>query len=155
MDVLKKLQEELSALDYEMKHKLPLMIREAASHGDLSENAEYEAAKQRQQWVSARMGHLRQRMQSLSLVDLKKMPTDRAAFGSTVTLESVESGETKTYRLVHPEEVDASKGLISVQSPVGQALTGKQEGDEVVIRTPAGAKEYVVSKLVTIHDTEE
>jgi transcription elongation factor GreA len=155
MDVLKKLQDELSTLEYELKHTLPKQIREAASHGDLSENAEYDAAKQRQQWVSARMGHLRARLQSLSLVDLKKFPTDRAAYGSTVSMEDAESGEMKVYRLVHPEEVDAYKGLISVQSPVGQALIGKQEGDEVTIRTASGAKVYVVVKLVTIHDAEE
>lgn len=155
MDILKKLQDELSALERELKHVLPKQIREAASHGDLSENAEYEAAKQRQQWVNARMGHIRKRIQSLSLVDLKRLPPDRVAFGSTVTLEDVQTGVTKVYRLVHPEEVDASKGFISVQSPVGQALTGKQAGDEVKVGTGAGAREYVISALMTIHEQED
>lgn len=155
MDVIKKLRDELAALDKELKFVLPKAIREAASHGDLSENAEYDAAKERQRWVSARMNHLRKRIQSLSLVDMKRLPVDRAAFGSTVTLEEIETGQLKTYRLVHPEEVDPAKGLISVQSPVGRALVGRQHEEEVTIRTPNGERIYIITKLVTIHDQEE
>lgn len=155
MNIMKKLQEELSELERELKVVLPKVIREAASHGDLSENAEYDAAKERQRWVTARMGHLRKRIQSLSLVDVRRIPRERAAFGSTVVLEDIDSGETRTYRLVHPEEVDPSKGLISVGSPVGQAVTGKRENDEVTIRTPSGPRIYVLSKLVTIHDKQD
>ncbi len=155
MDIVKKLREELGVLEKELKVILPRQIREAASHGDLSENAEYEAAKQRQQWVNARMGHIRKRIQALSLVDLTRLPTDQTAFGSTVTLKEINTGELKVYRLVHPEEVNASQGLISLQSPVGQALEGKREGDDVIIRTTAGPRQYVLIKLLTIHQAAE
>ncbi len=155
MDVVKKLKDQLIDLEREFKVTLPKVIREAASHGDLSENAEYEAAKQRQQWVRARIMDLRKRIEALSLINLKSIPDDRVAYGSTVTLEEASTGELKNYRLVHPEEVDASKGLISIQSPVGQALSGKKEGEEITIRTPAGPKEYVLTRLVTIHDADE
>jgi transcription elongation factor GreA len=155
MDIIRKLNEELRVLEREYKHELPKVIREAASHGDLSENAEYDAARQRQTWVKARIAHLQARIQSLSLVDLNRIPRDRVGFGSTVTLEETESGETKVYRIVHPEEVDPARGLISVQSPVGQALLDKEEGEEVTVRLPAGTREYLIIRLVTIHDAEE
>jgi transcription elongation factor GreA len=155
MDVIKKLRDELDALEYEFKNVLPKVIREAASLGDLSENAEYDAARQRQRWVDARMGQLQQRIQALSLIDLKKIPTDRVAYGSTVELEDIKTGEAKVYRIVHPEEVDAPKGLISALSPVGQSLQGKRQGEDVVIRTPAATREYVITRLTTIHDQDK
>ncbi len=155
MDIVKKMQQELAALERELKHVLPKLIREAASHGDLSENAEYEAAKQRQVWVNARMGHIRKRIQSLSLIDLKRLPKDSVGFGSTVSLEDAVTGQEKVFRLVHPEEVDAAKRLISVQSPVGQILVGKKEGDKVTFKTPDGVRVYVITKLLTIHDQDD
>ncbi len=154
MDIMKKLRDELAELDRELKLVLPKMIREAASHGDLSENAEYEAAKQRQVWVNARMGHIRKRLQALSLINFNDIPTDRVGFGSKVTVEDVGTGERKTFRLVHPEEVDASKGFISMESPIGHALAGKELEESLTIRLPAGAKEFVVVELTTIHDTD-
>jgi transcription elongation factor GreA len=150
-----KLQEELEYLRTVKRQEVANRLHEAMEGGELIENAEYEAAKERQRLVNARMGHLRQRIQGLSLIDVKRIPEDRAGFGSTVTLEDVDSGETKTYRIVHPEEVNAPKGLISLQSPVGQALTGKQEGDEVVVRAATGVRTYTLAKLLTIHDQPE
>jgi transcription elongation factor GreA len=155
MDIIKRMQSELADLEKELKLTLPRIIREAASLGDLSENAEYEAARQRQDWVKARIRHLNKRIEDLSLIDLKRVPRDRAAFGSTVTLEDLETGEEKDFSLVHPEEVDPAKGLISVGSPVGQSLIGKREGDEVTLRKPSGDRTYVISRLVTIHEQED
>ena len=155
MDIIKRMQSELEDLEKELRVTLPRVIREAASLGDLSENAEYEAARQRQDWVKARIGHLNKRIGDLSLIDLKRVPRDQAAFGSTVTLEDLETGEERDFSLVHPEEVDPVKGLISVSSPVGQSLTGRREGDEVTLRKPSGDRTYIISRLVTIHDQDE
>jgi transcription elongation factor GreA len=155
MDVMKKLRDELAELDRELKLVLPKMIREAASQGDLSENAEYEAAKQRQVWVNARMGNIRSRLQALSLINFNDIPTDRVGFGSTVTIEDVDTGEQKTFQLVHPEAVNPNLGMISMESPIGHALSGKQIEESLTIRLPSGAKEYVVVKLTTIHDAAD
>ena len=155
LPVVRKLQEELEALDREYRFEIPRLIREAAAQGDLSDNAEYRAAKQRQEFVQARIVHLKQRLAGLSMINISSIPRDRIGFGSTVTLEDVESGEEKTFFIVLPEEVDAAAGKISVRSPVGQALIGRKEGDEVVIRTPGGSSTYVVGSLKTLHDLEE
>jgi len=152
---VKKLEAEIEVLDREFRITLPRLIREAAAQGDLSDNAEYRAAKQRQEFVNARLTQLKQRLAGLALVNLASIPKDRVGFGSTVTLEDTDSGAEKVYRLVLPEEVDAPQGLISAGSPVGQALVGKQENDEVVIRTPAVTRTYLVTKLRTIHDVDE
>jgi transcription elongation factor GreA len=153
--IVKKLQAELEGLDREYRFEIPRLIREATAQGDLSDNAEYQAAKQRQEFVQARIIHLKERLSGLSMVNLGGIPRDRAGFGSTVVLEDVDSGEEKTYFLVLPEEVDAAAGKISVRSPVGQAIVGRQEGDEVSIRTPAGERHYVVGTLRTLHDIDE
>ena len=155
LEIVRKLEAEIEALDREFRITLPRLIREAAAQGDISDNAEYRAAKQRQEFVNARIGQLKQRLSGLALVNLASIPKDRVGFGSTVTLEDADSGEEKVYRLVLPEEVDAAQGLISAGSPVGQALVGKQENDEVVIRMPAATRSYLVIKLRTIHDTDE
>ncbi len=155
MEIKKKLQGELQDLERELKVTLPRVIREAASRGDLSENAEYEAAKQRQDWVKARIRHLSKRIQGLSLINLKSIPGDQVAFGSTVSLEDVDTGEERKFRIVHPEEVEPSEGKISIGSPVGQALSGKKEGEEITIRFPAGARTYVITGLTTIHDQDD
>ena len=155
LEIVKKLEAEVAALDREFRITLPRLIREAAAQGDISDNAEYRAAKQRQEFVNARIGQLKQRLSGLALVNLASIPKDRVGFGSTVTLEDADSGEEKVYRLVLPEEVDAAQGLISAGSPVGTALIGKQENDEVVIRTPTSTRTYLVTKLRTIHDADE
>ena len=153
--IAKKLQIELEGLDREYRFELSRLIREAVAQGDLSDNAEYQAAKQRQEFVQARIVHLKQRLSGLSMLNMSSIPRDRVGFGSKVTLEDVESGEEKIFVLVLPEEVDAAAGKISVRSPVGQALVGRQEDDEVVIRTPRGTASYFISGLATIHDREE
>jgi len=155
LPIIKKLEAELDALDREFRITLPRLIREAAAQGDLSDNAEYRAAKQRQEFVNARITQLKARLSGLAMLNLANIPRDRAGFGSRVTLEDADTGEEKVYRLVLPEEVDAPLGLISAGSPVGQALVGKQENDEVVIRLPAVTHTYLVTKIRTIHDPDE
>jgi transcription elongation factor GreA len=152
LPIMKKLQGELEKLDREYRFEIPRQIQEAAAQGDLSDNAEYQDAKQRQELVRARIVHLKERLSSLSLINISSMPRDRVGFGSTVTLEDDEDGVEKVYRIVLPEEVDAAAGRISVRSPVGQALVGREEGDEVTIRTPRGTSSYTISRLITIHD---
>ncbi len=154
LPVVRKLQAELEDLDREYRVELPRLIGEAVAQGDLSDNAEFQAAKQRQEFVQARIVHLKERLSSLSMINVANIPRDRIGFGSTVVLEDVESGEEKTFLIVLPEEVDASAGKISVRSPVGQALVGRQEGDEVTITTPGGVREFTISALSTLHDVE-
>ena len=150
--ILKRFEEEIAELDRELRMELPQEIKRARELGDLSENAEYQAAKERQSYVQARLGMLRKRMAEISLMNLDRLPTDRVAFGSSVVLaEDGNSGEV-TYQLVMPEDADATKGLISTSSPIGRALMGKQEGDEVVVPTPTGVRKFEVLKLTTIHD---
>lgn len=155
LPIIKKLEAEIELLDREFRITLPRLIREAAAQGDLSDNAEYRAAKQRQEFVNARITQLKQRLSGLALINLASIPRDRAGFGSRVTLEDADTGEEKVFRLVMPEEVDAPLGLISAASPVGQALVGKQVNDEVIIRTPAVTRTYLVTKVLTIHDPDE
>ncbi len=149
--LLKKFEDEISALDRELKTELPKEIQRARELGDLRENAEYQAAKERQTFLQARIGMLKKRMADISLINLDKIPQGKVAFGSTVTLR--EDGEgTITYQLVMPEDADAAKGLISTASPIGRALLGKEEGDEVTAPTPNGQRVFELIKLVTIHD---
>lgn len=150
--ILKRFEEELAELDRELRMELPKEIKRARELGDLSENAEYQAAKERQSYVQARMGMLRKRMAEISLMNLDRLPTDRVAFGSTVVLVEDGSGSEMTYQLVMPEDADATKGLISTSSPIGRALLGKQEGDEVVVPTPTGVRKFELLKLTTVHD---
>jgi transcription elongation factor GreA len=147
-----RLQAELEELDTELRVHLPKEIKRALEFGDLRENAEYRAALDRQEMVKARMGQLRLRLGELSSIDLSKLPRDRAAYGSKLVLYDGELDEEVTYRLVTPEESDPGAGLISTASPVGRSLMGKEEGDEVVVRTPAGARTFEIRQLATIHD---
>lgn len=155
LPIIKKLSDDLAEMDKEFRFELPRLIREAAAQGDLSDNAEYQAAKQRQEFVKARIVHLKERLSTLSLINLSNLPRDRVGFGSIVTLEDQESGEEKEFRIVLPEEVDPAQGKISVRSPVGQALVGREEGDEVVITTPRGSNSYTINSLVTLHGVDE
>jgi transcription elongation factor GreA len=152
IDVKKRLDEEIKTLEYELKVQLPKEIQRAREFGDLRENAEYKAAKERQSYLEARIGQLRQRLAGLSLVNLDRIPHGKAGFGSKVTLRLIGSGEEKIYEIVTPEEADPSNGRISVSSPIGKCLVGQEEGDTVVVRAPSGAREYEIVKLVTIHD---
>ncbi len=155
IDVRKKLQEDLNAIERELRVDLPREILRAREHGDLSENAEYKAAKERQSYLEGRKAQLQKRLASLSLVNLDKIPTDRAAYGSRVVLYDFEADREVEYRLVTPEESDLSKGLISITSPIGRSLVGKMVGDGVEIVTPGGRRDYELRGLITIHEIEE
>ncbi|MGA2436028.1 MAG: transcription elongation factor GreA [Bryobacteraceae bacterium] len=148
----KKLQEEIAALEHELRNELPKEILKARAHGDLSENAEYHAAKERQRFVDARLGQLRARMGVLSLVDVSKISRDRVGLGSEVVVLDLKKDEKLTYRLVTSEEADMAQGRISTSSPIGKGLLGKEVGDVVTIQIPGGMRELEVLKLTTIHD---
>ncbi len=137
-----------------MHSDLPKEIMTARAHGDLKENAEYKYAKERQSYVSARLGQLHQRMADISMLNLNNLPKDRAAYGSRILLLDVAKSSKIEYKLVTVEEADVTKGLISTTSPIGRALLGKKVGDEVSVTTPAGVQEYEVVRLTTIHDEE-
>src|SRR5271156_2428327 len=150
-----KLQEEIRQLEHELKHELPAEIKKAVALGDLSENAEYHMAKQRQEFVNARLGQYKKRMAELSLVNLSNIPHDRIAFGSTVLVYDTSKDEKIEYKLVTSEESDVNKGLISTTSPIGRSLIGKQVGDIATVITPNGERELEILKLITIHDEVE
>jgi transcription elongation factor GreA len=147
-----KLQSELDELESELRVHLPKEIKRALEFGDLRENSEYRAALDRQNVVKARIVELRQRISEIASIDLSKISRDKAGYGSILILFDGEKDEEVTYRLVTPEESDPQQGLISTTSPVGKSLMGKEEGDEVVVRTPAGARNFEIKKLTTIHD---
>jgi len=153
-EVKKKLKAELDSLEEELHFKLPKEIQKAREFGDLRENAEYKAAMERQSIVNARIMQVRQRLGEVESIDLSKIPTDRAAYGSSVVLFDIEKEEKVTYRLVTSEESDPENGLISTVSPIGQALMGKEEGDEIKVKTPTGWRNFEVSRLTTIHDQD-
>ncbi|SEB92067.1 GreA/GreB family elongation factor [Terriglobus roseus] len=152
LDVTKKLEEQIRALEHELTTELPAEIKRAVALGDLSENAEYHSAKQRQEFVNAHLGQLKKRMAELSLVDLRNIPNDRIGFGSTIIVFDQTKEEEITYKLVTSEESDVTKGLISTTSPIGRAMVGKQLGDEVTVVTPNGKRILEILKLYTIHD---
>ncbi len=152
--IKKKLQDELDVLEHELHFKLPKAIQHAREFGDLSENAEYKAAKEKQTMVQVRISQLQQRLMEVDSIDLTKIPTDSAAYGSTVVLFDLEKEEKINYKLVTSEESDPENGLISTVSPIGQALMGKEEGDEVKVKTPSGWRNFEVVRLKTIHEKE-
>ena len=152
LPIVKRLKQELQSLCQELYSRLPKELEEARAHGDLSENAEYEAARARQDFVQARIAQIEKRLSQLSLYDLSSVPRGVVAYGSRVTLEDVEEGETTEYQMVFPEEVDVAAGQISLHSPLGQALLHKAEGDEVEVTTPRGKHCYQIVKLFTLHD---
>ncbi len=150
--IKKKLEEEIQTLEYELNVELPRELKKAAALGDLSENAEYHMAKQRQEFVRARLGQLKKRMADLSLVNLNNIPKDRAALGSTVLVYDSTKETEIEYKLVTSEESDVNKGLVSTTSPIGRALMGKRVGDLSTVVTPNGPREFEILKLTTIHD---
>lgn len=153
-DIKKKLQTQIDDLEYELNHTLPKVIQHAREFGDLSENAEYKAAKERQTFVQARVSLLHQRLMEVDSIDINKIPRDRAAYGSELVLYDLEKEEKIKYKLVTSEESDPDNGLISTVSPIGSALMGKQEGDEVKVKTPTGFRNFEISRLKTIHDQD-
>lgn len=152
--IVKKLEEEIQALERELNHELPQELKRARALGDLSENAEYIMAKQRQDIVGARLAQLKKRLAELSLVNLNNIPKDRIAFGSTVTLYDVDRDTDVIYKLVTTEEADFAKGLISTTSPIGRGLMGRKVGDAVTIATPNGRREFEVRAVQTIHEKD-
>ena len=152
--ILKRFNDEIAALERELKVDLPKEIQRARELGDLRENAEYKAAKDRQTIVNSRIAMLKKRVGEISLMNLDRVPHGKAGFGSTVHLRS-KNGDTIVYQLVMPEEADAEKGLISTSSPIGRAILNKEEGDEIKVTTPSGAKQFELIKLTTIHDAAD
>ena len=153
--IKKRLEEEIKVLERELTTELPAEIKKAVALGDLSENAEYHMAKQRQVFVNARLGQLKKRMGELAMVNLSNIPHDRVGFGSRITVFDSSKDEEIVYSLVTSEESDVSKGLISTTSPIGRALLSKQVGDVVTVVTPNGKRDLEILKLATIHDVAE
>jgi transcription elongation factor GreA len=149
--LIKKFEDEIQTLNHELKLELPKEIKRARELGDLRENAEYQAAKERQRLVEARISMLQKRVAEISLIQVDRIPKDRAGFGST--LEVIDGrGEKMSFQLVMPEDADAEKGMISTTSPIGRALINKEPGDSVKVATPGGTREFEIVKLITIHD---
>lgn len=153
--IRKKLQKELESLEEQMHHSIPQEIQKAREFGDLRENAEYKAALERQAMTSARIMQIRQRLSEVESIDLSKIPTDKVAYGSRVKLYDLDRDEEITYKLVSSEESDPDNGLISTVSPIGQALMGREEGDEVKVKTPKGWRNFEISALTTIHELQD
>ncbi len=152
--LLKKFEDEIALLDKELKTELPREIKRAREHGDLRENAEYHAAKERQRLVESRLSLLHTRVKEISMMNLDRIPRDKVGFGSTVHLKD-ESGQLIVYQLVMPEDANAELGMISTASPIGRALLNTEEGDQVTVTTPNGARKFELVKLITIHDEAE
>jgi transcription elongation factor GreA len=150
-ELKRKLQEEMTALELEMRVELPREISRARAHGDLSENAEYHAARERQSWVSARLAQVSSRLREISMIDMSTIPRDRVGLGSTVHVLDAAKEERIQYKLVTSEEVDVSKGMISTSSPIGRGLLGKRVGDSIKIQIPDGIRELEIIELITIH----
>jgi transcription elongation factor GreA len=152
IDIKKKLEDEIRTLDFELKVHLPKEILKAREHGDLRENAEYKAAKERQSFLQARIGQLYRRVAALSMMNLDKIPHDKVGLGSTVSVRQTDGDSVIVYEIVTPEEADPTLGRISPSSPIGRSLLNHLVGDTVEVKVPSGTKEYEITKLVTLHD---
>jgi transcription elongation factor GreA len=150
--LIKRFEDEITILERELNHELPKEIQRARELGDLRENAEYQAAKERQRFVQARVSMLRQRVAEIQLMNLDRIPHGKAGFGSKLTIR--EKDRELVYELVMPEDADPDRGLVSVASPIGRAFMGKEEGDEVSAPTPAGVRKFEILRLVTVHDED-
>ena len=153
--ILKKLDQQLAESQKELQVDIPEALKTAREHGDLSENAEYKAAKERQMFLESRISLLQKRISDVTSLDVGRIPKDRSGLGSTLFLHDLGTGEEKKYQLVFPEDVDPEAGKISTASPIGKALMGKQEGDEVFVPLPDQKKEYEVIRVFTVHDNLE
>jgi transcription elongation factor GreA len=151
--LIKKFEDEIATLTHELKLELPKEIKRARELGDLRENAEYHAAKERQRLVEARISMLQKRVSEIALINVDRIPRDRAGFGSTLHVIDG-NGEKLVFQLVMPEDADAGKGLISATSPIGRAFINKEEGDQIKVATPGGTREFEIVKLITIHDND-
>ena len=153
-DPRKRLEEEIQLLEKELREELPRALKTAAALGDLSENADYSAARERQDFVRVRLSHLKQRAADLAMVNFDKIPKDRISLGSSVDLLDVDKNEKITYRLVTSEDADVNKGLISTTSPIGRSLLNKREGDTVEVKIPSGTRVFEVLGFTTMHDQQ-
>jgi transcription elongation factor GreA len=153
-DPRKKLEEEIQTLEKELREELPKALKTAAALGDLSENADYQAARERQDFVRVRLGHLKQRLADLSLINFDKIPKDRISLGSKVELLDVDKDEKITYKLVTSEDANAAAGLISTTSPIGRSLLNKRDGDTVEVKIPSGMRTFEVLSFTTMHDEQ-
>lgn len=151
---MQRLKKELEDLRFELRHKLPKEIEVARAHGDLRENAEYAAAKERQGFVNARIHQIEQRIRDLSLYSIASIPREAVGYGSRVTLET-EDGNEEKYELVFPEEANAAAGMISIGSPLGKALLNKEVGDDIEVAAPKGKRSYSIIDLQTFHDRDD
>jgi transcription elongation factor GreA len=151
-ELKKKIQDEITALEHELRTELPKQILTARAHGDLSENAEYHAAKERQGLVNARLGQLQARLREFSMIEMTKIPRDRVGLGSRVVVLDLNKDEELSYNLVTSEDADVAHGRISTSSPIGKGLLGKRVGDTVRIQIPDGTRELEILQLTTIHD---
>jgi transcription elongation factor GreA len=155
LPIVQRLKKELAELQYELSHKLPKELEEARAHGDLSENAEYDAAKARQELVQVRISQIGGRIRELSMYTVASIPKGVAAYGSRVTVADLEEEEEIVYHLVFPEEAEVAEGRISLGSPLGRALLNRSVGDEIEVHTPKGKRRYQIVDLVTVHETGE
>ncbi len=151
LPVIKRLRKEIETLKRELTVELPKELERARAHGDLSENAEYAMAKQRQEFLRARVSNFEARVAELSMIDLESVPRDTVGLGSHVLLEDLDEGGEVEYEIVVPEEVDAALNRISLSSPLGKAMIGKSEDDDIEVTTPKGMRSYLVKRLKTIH----
>ncbi len=155
LPIVDKLEKELMNCKHELEVEIPKALKIATDMGDLSENAEYKAAKERQMFLESRISQLQQRIGDIISIDINRIPKDRSGLGSTIHLRNLDSGEEKTYHLVFPEEVNPDEGKISLASPLGKSIVGKMEGDEVSMTLGGEAYEYEVVRLNTIHDSQQ
>lgn len=153
LPILDKLDAELQKTKTELKVDIPKALKTAMEHGDLSENAEFKSAKERQMFLETRLSQLQQRISDVMSLDINRIPRDRSGLGSTLFLKDLNTEKEIQYHLVFPEEVNPDEGKISTASPVGRALLGKQEGDEITIPLPGQQKEFEILKIVTIHES--
>src|SRR5437660_7693988 len=151
-EIKKKLEEEIQTLEKELREELPRALKTAAALGDLSENADYQAARERQDFVRVRLGQLKQRLADLSLINFDKNPRDRISLGSKVVLLDVDKNEEVTYKLVTSEDANVVEGLISTTSPIGRSLLNKREGDTVEVKIPAGTRTFEIVSFTTMYD---
>lgn len=155
LPILDKLDKDLEESQRELQVDIPKAILTAREHGDLSENAEFKAAKERQMFLESRISLLQKRISDIMAINVDQIPKDRSGLGSTMKLQDLDSGEEVLYDLVFPEEVDPDKGRISTASPIGRAMVGKQEGDDITVSLPDGKKEFEILEVITIHDKPE
>ncbi len=154
IDIKKKLEEEIQTLERELREELPKALKAAAALGDLSDNADYQAARERQDFVRVRLGQLKQRIADLSMINFDKIPRDRISLGSRVVLLDVDKNEEITYKLVTTEDANVTEGLISTTSPIGRSLLNKREGDTVEVKIPSGTRTFEILSFTTMHDSQ-